>query len=424
MDLTPVQRSRDGAVVAGVCAGLARRWQVDPLILRIAVVLLSLFAGLGVAVYLGAVLLVPKEGTTDFPIRTLLPFTRTWPAPAVIGAVVGAGILLVSYLGGSTGIGPAIGLGFLWYFGFYRNRRATDRPDVTGQPPTPVPPTWESPALPPSSGWQPSAPGTDFRQAAAAWQERVAQHRHQVAAHDQRAAHDGLVSRDQVPPLQFFGAPTPAAPADLPVPATPAPVVAAPRPQRRGARWIWPATLCLTGTVLAVLAALGASPLAFWAAALACVGLALVVSTWFGRPRGLLPVGVALLLATGIAMMPADGLSAARMGDQTWTYTSQADLPDSRRMDMGSLTIDLRAVAVTRDAEVTFGQQAGETRLLLPSAGNVTVDVTVEAGSFQLPDSSDDGLGLKGHYARVDDPAKPTLHIHVAQKLGEVVVQP
>lgn len=415
MDLTPVQRSSDGAVVAGVCAGLARRWQVDPIILRIAVVLLSLFAGLGVAVYLGAVLLVPKEGSTDFPIRTLLPFTKDWPAPAIIGAVVGAGVLLVSYFGGSIGIGPAIGLGFLWYFGFYRNRRATNAGGQmpAGNTPTlPAPPAGQPPALPTGSGWQPAPAGNDFQQAAAAWQARVAEHRRQVA------------DADQVPPLQFFGAPTPSVPpANLPVNPAPAPLPVTRPAARRGARWIWPATLCLTGVVLAVLAAVGAPALAFWAAALGCVGIALVVSTWHGRPRGLLPLGIALLLATGIAMAPTEQISKTTVGDQTWTYTTQADLPASRSLDVGSLTVDLRSLTLTSDVDVTFNRQVGETRIILPAGRNVIVDVSLEAGQYTLPNSTDDGLGLSAQYRDITDPAKPTLHIHLTQKLGEVVVE-
>ena len=46
MELTPLRRASSGAVLGGVCAGLARRWQVDPTVLRIAMVLLALLGGL------------------------------------------------------------------------------------------------------------------------------------------------------------------------------------------------------------------------------------------------------------------------------------------------------------------------------------------------------------------------------------------
>ena len=48
---------------AGVAAGLARRWNVDPAVVRIAFVVLSFFGGLGVALYgLGWLLLPHPDG--------------------------------------------------------------------------------------------------------------------------------------------------------------------------------------------------------------------------------------------------------------------------------------------------------------------------------------------------------------------------
>ena len=92
MDLTPLRRASSGAVLGGVCAGLARRWQVDPTVLRIAMVLLALLGGLGVAFYVGALLLVPKDGATEFPLYRLAPFTPSWSPAAAIGAVDGASV--------------------------------------------------------------------------------------------------------------------------------------------------------------------------------------------------------------------------------------------------------------------------------------------------------------------------------------------
>ena len=80
----PVLRTRDNAVVAGVCAGLARRWNVDPNLLRIAVVITSLASGLGLVAYGVAVAVLPTEGTTEPPVHRILPFTRSWPLPAVV----------------------------------------------------------------------------------------------------------------------------------------------------------------------------------------------------------------------------------------------------------------------------------------------------------------------------------------------------
>jgi phage shock protein C len=55
-------RAREGRVVAGVCAGLAAYFSVDPTLVRLAFVLVTLFGGLGVLFYLFAWIVIPEEG--------------------------------------------------------------------------------------------------------------------------------------------------------------------------------------------------------------------------------------------------------------------------------------------------------------------------------------------------------------------------
>jgi phage shock protein PspC (stress-responsive transcriptional regulator) len=54
-------RPRQGRVVAGVCAGLAAYFGIDPTLTRLAVVFLS-FWGVGILFYLGAWIVIPEEG--------------------------------------------------------------------------------------------------------------------------------------------------------------------------------------------------------------------------------------------------------------------------------------------------------------------------------------------------------------------------
>jgi phage shock protein C len=54
-------RIRDGRIVAGVCAGLAAYFGVDPTLVRLAFAVLTLFGGLGVLLYLGAWVVIPDE---------------------------------------------------------------------------------------------------------------------------------------------------------------------------------------------------------------------------------------------------------------------------------------------------------------------------------------------------------------------------
>ncbi len=54
-------RVEDGRMVAGVCAGLAKYFGVDPTLVRIIFILLTIFAAGGVLIYLVLWLLMPME---------------------------------------------------------------------------------------------------------------------------------------------------------------------------------------------------------------------------------------------------------------------------------------------------------------------------------------------------------------------------
>lgn len=54
-------RTDDGKLLFGVCAGLAKKFGVAPLNVRIALVVLSLAFGLGLVTYILCFLLMPKE---------------------------------------------------------------------------------------------------------------------------------------------------------------------------------------------------------------------------------------------------------------------------------------------------------------------------------------------------------------------------
>ena len=49
------------AMICGVCGGIARYFDVDPTLVRVAAVLLAAFAGLSLWAYVIAALIMPKE---------------------------------------------------------------------------------------------------------------------------------------------------------------------------------------------------------------------------------------------------------------------------------------------------------------------------------------------------------------------------
>ena len=60
-------RSRDDALIAGVAAGLGERWGVDPMLVRIAVVVLSFAGGVGIVLYIGAWFVALEPGDRRAP---------------------------------------------------------------------------------------------------------------------------------------------------------------------------------------------------------------------------------------------------------------------------------------------------------------------------------------------------------------------
>jgi phage shock protein PspC (stress-responsive transcriptional regulator) len=64
-------RTRRGRLIGGVCSGLAAHFDVDPILFRIAFVGLAIFSGIGIALYLAILLLVPEDGVGHAPISLL-----------------------------------------------------------------------------------------------------------------------------------------------------------------------------------------------------------------------------------------------------------------------------------------------------------------------------------------------------------------
>ena len=90
MTATELRRDRAHGWVGGVCAGLARRYGIDPSLVRLAFVIAAVVGGFGIAAYLLAWLVIPAG---DGAGRRRLPRGR-----GAVEAAFGTGLLLLSAL--------------------------------------------------------------------------------------------------------------------------------------------------------------------------------------------------------------------------------------------------------------------------------------------------------------------------------------
>src|SRR3990172_575309 len=104
MNTQRLYRSRTNKVFAGVCGGLAEYFDVDPVVIRILFVLMVLFGGSGILLYIAAIIIVPQkpyspadyEQTAQGQAQTPSPSNaRNWFGYALI---IFGGLLLLANL--------------------------------------------------------------------------------------------------------------------------------------------------------------------------------------------------------------------------------------------------------------------------------------------------------------------------------------
>ena len=94
-----VRRELEGRIIAGVCAGLARRLDIDPLILRLAFVAAATAGGFGLVAYVLAWLFIPAAGSSQSPAARVRGRPGSWQVAAGAGLLVLSGLLLFRELG-------------------------------------------------------------------------------------------------------------------------------------------------------------------------------------------------------------------------------------------------------------------------------------------------------------------------------------
>ncbi|MFM9447139.1 PspC domain-containing protein [Streptomyces acidiscabies] len=385
------RRDRDHKLIAGVCAGLGRQCDMDPVIFRITLAVLSATGGIGLIFYGFAWLFVPYEDDDENEVRRLLTGRVDGQAlAAVLFALVGCGIFLSMLRNGDVLTFAAVLSLLLAGAGYWsRHRDTSDTAPLTAQaaadaPPEPqappitatLPSWWRDPIVKDGTHnggtgylWGPSEPA-DATPPAFSWPSLHTLHR-------------------GFPPRHHGGAPRHHA------------AVARPRrgPRPIGGRLFF---LALGASALTTRLTwddhpLGTSLQAGLAAALIVLGLGIAVSSFLGRTGAgsffLALVTAGLLAAT--TAVPKNITTHWR--DLTWSPLTTTQLQSSYDLGTGKGTLDLSGLALPKDSTAATGITVGlgKLRVIVPKDATVRLSAEVGLGDIQLPGDNEKDVDVQ-----------------------------
>ncbi|MEU1452176.1 PspC domain-containing protein [Streptomyces avermitilis] len=365
------RRDRRHRMLGGVCAGLGRECDMDPVIFRIVLAVLSATGGLGLIFYGFVWLFVPYDDEEENEVRKLLTGRVDGPAlAAVLFALVGCGVFLSMLNNGGVLTFAAVLSLLLAGAGYWSQRRDAPDPDpLAAQAVADAPPEAKAPPVPASypSWWRDPIvkDGTHVGGTGYLWGPMDARDRDVSAAVN--IARGTSFRQD---------------------------IRTAREPKPRGPRWIggWVFLFAwLAGGLGTGLTwddhALGTSLQTGLACALAVFGTGIAISAFLGRTGAgslFLAVITAGLLAASAAL-PKD-ISTHWMREN-WTPASASAVQPRYELGTGEGTLDLTRLRLAKDQTVTTGAEvgAGRLRVVLPADVTAEVDIRAGVGDIQLP---------------------------------------
>ncbi|MFE5759386.1 PspC domain-containing protein [Streptomyces massasporeus] len=414
------RRDRRHKALAGVCAGLGRQCDMDPVIFRITLAVLSATGGIGLLFYGFAWLFVPYDDEEENEVRKLLTGRVDGQAlAAVLFALVGCGVFLTMLNNGGVLTFAVVLSLLLAGAGYWSRQRGAPSPDpLAAQAAADAPPEPQAPPvlLTTPSWWRDPIvkDGTHIGGTGYLWGPRD--------THDLDVAAAVNIS---------LGTRPPGAREDIPG--------QRPRPPLpRGPRWIggWVFLLALLAGALGTSRTwdghpLGTSLQTGLACALAVLGLGVAVSAFLGR-TGAGSIFLAILTAgllAGAAALPKD--IDTHWARTTWQPATVADLRPRYDLGTGVGTLDLSKLDVSGKQTVTTQAEVGmgKLRVLVPEGVTVRLDAEVGIGDLQLPgdDPKDVDVQPGRHKEITLSPAKGVeksgtidLDLHVGMGQAEV----
>ncbi|MFD5133453.1 PspC domain-containing protein [Streptomyces olindensis] len=392
------RRDRRHKTLAGVCAGLGRQCDMDPVIFRITLAVLSATGGLGLLFYGFAWLFVPYDDEEQNEVRKLLTGRVDGQAlTAVLFALVGCGVFLTMLNNGGVLTFAVVLSLLLAGAGYWSRQRGAPSPDpLAAQAAADAPPEPQAPPVPAAfpSWWRDPIvkDGTHIGGTGYLWGPRDSRDLDVAAA------------------INISLGTQPGAREDIPAPHT--------RPPKpRGPRWIggWVFLLALLAGALGTSRTwdghpLGTSLQTGLSCALAVLGLGIAVSAFLGRTGAgsiFLAIITAGLLA-GSAALPKDiGTHWTRT---TWQPTAVADVREQYELGAGVGTLDLTRLDVPERQTVTTRADVGvgQVKVLVPEDVTVRLSVDVGVGDLQLPGDDKKDVDVKpGQHKQITlSPAK------------------
>lgn len=367
------RRDRRHKMLAGVCAGLGRQCDMDPVIFRITLAVLSATGGIGLLFYGFAWLFVPYDDEDENEVRKLLTGRVDGQAlTAVLFALVGCGVFLTLLKNGGVLTFAVVVSLLLAGAGYWSRHRSTPDPDpLAAQTVADAPPEAQAPPVPAAypSWWRDPIvkDGTHEGGTGYLWGPRDSRDR-DIAA----AVNIGLGTWSNRGDIR----PRPA------------------QPKPRGPRSIggWVFLLALLAGALGTSAtwedhALGTSLQTGLACALLVFGLGIAVSAFLGRTGAgsiFLAIITAGLLAASAAL-PKD--ISTHWVERNWRPTATADVQPQYDLGTGVGTLDLTRLTITEDQTLTTRADVGVGRLkvIVPKDVTVLLSIDVGVGDIQLP---------------------------------------